>query len=197
MPHCPTCHNQAERGATQCGVCNASFQKPAFRALESRLSQAQENSLKAHAAVPITLGIVGIGGAAVGLIALVSGLVAIRAVPSLGTLAVLALGVALYAFSAYCGAIALQKRHGWLRMNFALWAIQIPVITSPVLSYTFATGALAFLWVRPSPLGAGFNFFLGSNFAINLFTPGVSMFGLNALALGVALYLRRLERSAA
>jgi len=196
MLHCPACHNQVEPDATKCGICNAPFAKPARGILESRLTQSQEHSIAVHPAVPIALGLAGVGGAAFGFVALAAALIGGQVSPGFGTIVVLLIGTVLYAFSAYCGVFALQRRFGWLRKNFVLWAIQVPVFTTPLLSYTFATGALLSIWVRPNPPGAGFNYFLGSSFAIQLFTPSALLIGVNALALAVAWYLLRLERSA-
>lgn len=197
MPHCPACHSDAEFNATECGICKERFPKPAFGLLESRLTPSQERSLQVHPAVPVVLGLSGIGGAALGFFAVVMGLVTGKGFPNFGTIIAFAIGAVLYAFSARCGVLALQRRSGWLRKNFVLWAMQVPVLTSPVLAYGFFTGFSASVWIRAWPLGAGYNFFFGSQFSFALFTSNPLLVGINLWALGLAVYLWRLERRAA
>lgn len=196
MPHCPACHSDAEFNATECGVCKERFPKPAFGLLESRLTPSQERSLQVHPAVPVVLGLAGIGGAALGLFAVVMGLVTGKGFPGVGTIIAFSIGAVLYAFAARCGVLALQRRSGWLRKNLVLWAMQVPVLASPVLAYNFSTGLSASVWVRAWPLGAGSNFFFGSQFSVVLFTPNPLLLGVNVWALALAVYLRRLERRA-
>lgn len=197
MPHCPACHSDAEFDATECGVCKERFPQPAFGLLESRLTPSQERSLKVHPAVPVVLGLLGIGGAALGFFAVVMSLVTGNGLPGIGTIIASAIVAVLYAFSAWCGVLALQRRSGWLRKNFVLWAIQVPVLFSPVLVYSFFTGLSASVWVRVWPLGAGSNFFFGSQYSMAVFTSNPLLVGVNLWALGLAGYLWRLERRAA
>jgi hypothetical protein len=105
-------------------------------------------------------------------------------------------GPALYLFSGYCGVRALQKATGWLRLNQMLWALQIPIIITPILSFAFASGAFVNTWIRLQPsIGYGATALLGSNFTFNLFTPGNTAFGVNLVAVAITYYLTRVQRS--
>ena len=110
--------------------------------------------------------------------------------------AVFALSVALYVFSGFCGVRTIQRAHGWLRLNQVLWAAQVPVLLSPVISFAFASGATLTAWAQFYPqLRFGWNAGLGSSHTIQLLTPGHFGIGINLVALGISIYLARLVRS--
>ncbi len=103
---------------------------------------------------------------------------------------------AMYVFSGYCGVRTLQRRYGWVRLNQVLWAIQVPVFLSPVVSYSFSTGGFVTAWLQLYPaFRAGWNAWLGSSFTLNTFTPGPLTLGVNIFALGLSYYLARVQRS--
>lgn len=194
MPHCPACPARLPRDATRCSDCGATFTGPRYGVLESRLSPTQEAAIKIAKPVPITLGLLGIGGAAWGLMAVAAGYSQLQG-GIVGN--AIAIGMAtLYLFSGYCGVRALQKATGWLRLNQMLWALQIPIIITPILSFAFASGAFVNAWIRLQPsIGYGATALLGSNFTFNLFTPGNTAFGVNLVAVAITYYLTRVQRS--
>ena len=69
MSYCPVCTASAVLNATKCAACGAEFLMPNIGLLESRLTEEQEAALKFPKHFPTVLGILGIGGAAWGLMA--------------------------------------------------------------------------------------------------------------------------------
>jgi hypothetical protein len=196
MPHCPACPAKVPADATQCAECGAPFFTPTFGLLESRLSPEKEAAIRFPPGLPVVLGLFGVGGAAWGLMALTASASQIKG----GLLGFVVFGAmaALYAFSGFCGVRTLQRKHGWLRLNQLLWGIQIPVFFSPLVSYSFSSGAFVTAWLQVyPPVRIGWNAWLGSNTTINLFVPGPLTVGVNLLALGICYYLLRAQRSAA
>lgn len=195
MPHCPACSVAVPADARQCKACGAPFLNPSYGTLESRLTPAQESALRMPRPVPVVLGVLGIGGAAWGLAAMV-GAASSMARPSFPTLLLLGLSAALFVFAGYCGVRALQRAPGWLRLNQVLWAIQVPVVASPFVSYSFAAGGFLSAWLQLyPPLRVGWNIWLGSTYTISIGTQGPVVVGINLLALAIAWYLMRLQRS--
>jgi hypothetical protein len=195
MPRCPACPEAVDASAGKCHACGAPITEPTFGVLESRLTAEQEAALRYPRWLPVLLGLLGIGGAAWGLLALAATTGKLKL--SFGTIFIVLVAAALFVFSAYCGVRALQRARGWLRLHQVLWAIQVPVIASPVLSYAFASGGFVTVWLQfYPPVRVGWNGFLGSSYSINLFTPGPVILGVNVLALGLALYIARLQRVA-
>ena len=195
MPHCPACNTNVAPETTRCENCGAPFDQPARGLLESRLTPSQEAAIRVPRAIPLALGVAAIGGAAAGILATIVAGIA-RPPRGAGAELVYVLGAALYIFAGYCGVAALQRRPGWVRKNLVLWAMQVPVFISPLVTYTFTNGALLSVWLRVDSAGAGANFLFGSNLAMTLFTPGPLVLGVNILAVALALYLRKLERAA-
>ncbi|MFY7865681.1 hypothetical protein [Roseateles sp.] len=142
------------------------------------------------------LGLLGIGGGAVGLVALGS-TIANTAVGAMDGV-IMAFAGLLYVFGGYCGVAALRKAPGWLHFNQLFWAIQVPVISSPLASYFFATGGFLSIWLQVyPPIHGGFNFMVGSSFTINFFASSPVAFGVNVFAAAIAVYLARLGKARA
>ncbi len=193
MPYCPVCTAKVTLNVKDCESCGAVFLLPNHGLFESRLTEEQEAALAIPKPVPIVLGLLGIGGAAWGLMAIVASASRVKG----GVLGILILAAmaAMYVFSGYCGVRTLQKKHGWVRLNQVLWALQVPVLLSPLASYSFSTGGLVTAWLQLHPtLLLGWNAWLGSIFTFNFFTPGPLTVGVNLLALGIAYYLARAQR---
>jgi hypothetical protein len=195
MPHCPACPAKVPVHAQQCESCGAKFLEPRLDVLESWLTPQQEASARFPKLAPVILGLLEIGGAAWGVMALTSSTKDLKG----GAISWAMFGVVLsmYAFSAYTGVRTIQTRAGWIRLNQVLWAMQIPVFASPLLSYSFASGAFVSVWLQVYPsLRGGGNAYLSSAASISLFTPGPFMVGANVLALAVWYWLLRVQRSA-
>jgi hypothetical protein len=191
MPQCPACSRTVDADATQCAVCGAPFDKPALGLLESRLSPEAEAALGIPSWLSLSIGILCIGGAALGLVAVSVAFVQSRTV--FPNVLVCLLAAALYVFGAYCGVFALQRRVGWYRKNLVFLWLQVPIVTSPVASYAFASGAYFSVWLRINPWGAGSNFGVGSSFQFNLFVQTPWGLGINTLALAAVLLLTSLK----
>jgi hypothetical protein len=195
MRRCPACTESLGASATKCPACGAPVLEPTYGLLESRLTAEQEAALPVPRWLPVLFGLLGIGGASWGLLALAMTVGKLKL--SLGTLCVLALAAALFLFAGYCGVRALQRAPGWLRLNQVLWSFQVPLLVSPAVSYAFASGGFFTIWLQLHPqVKLGWNGFLGSSYSINLFTPGPVILGVNLLAVALAYYLARLQRAA-
>lgn len=143
----------------------------------------------------VILGVIGIGGAALGLMAVATS-ASQGKVGIIGSLILVAMA-AMYVFSGYCGVRSLQRRYGWVRLNQVLWAMQVPVIFSPLISYSFSSGAFLIAWIQFNPtFYLGFQGMFGSYFTFNFFKPDTLKLGFNILALGITYYLARVQRNA-
>lgn len=143
-----------------------------------------------------SIGILDIGGAGIGFLAIVS------QVPNLRQPAdwiICAAFAALYSWGIYCGIQLLEGRPNAIRVNRTFWLAQVPAFNSPWVSYMFACGFHLTAGVQFAPLKTGANFMLGSHFLFTLFRPeGASFLGLNLFALAVALILlQQLRRNRA
>jgi hypothetical protein len=195
MPCCPACTASVPSDSTDCKSCGAPFLKPSHGFFESRLTASQEAAIPIHKSAIVLLGLLGVGGAAWGLMAIAAGSTQVK----WGFSIALALGlmVLLFFFSGFCGVSTLQGRYGWVRLNEILWTAQIPFFVSPFISYSFASGGFVNPWLQISPsVRVGFDAFLGSRQAIDFFTPGPLVAGVNLVAVAIWYYLRRSQRHA-
>jgi hypothetical protein len=192
MPSCPACPAQVEPDATHCVACGASFLGPDLGVLESRLTPEQEAAAKVPGFLPVTVGLLGIGGAAWGLMAVAVAFA--KGWPGLLSAALIAGMAGVFVFGAHVGVLALRRTPGWLRKNTVFWAVQVPVFSSPLVSYSLASGGFFTVWLQLyPPIKVGTNFFLGSTFTINLFSKAPVAIGANLLALAVVVYLTRVQ----
>jgi hypothetical protein len=193
MPHCPACTSSVAFGVTKCGECGAPFDAPALGLLESRLSPNDEAALPVPTWFTLNIGILGIGGAAWGFLAIA--MLVAQGPATFGRMLLLVAAALLYLFGGYCGVLAIQRRYGWHRKNLIFWGLQVPTITTPVLSFFFATGGFVSIWVRPSPWAVGVNAAMGSTFSLHIFAPGPVTVGVNIVALGIVVFLSRAQGS--
>ena len=171
--------------------------KPDLGFLESRLTPQQEAAARVPDFFPISLGLLGIGGAALGLVGVASAFA--NGWPGVIAALLAVVAASIFTLGAYAGVLALRRSPGWLRASTVFWALQVPVFMSPVLSYALASGAFVTVWLQLLPAAKiGTNFMVGSSFSITMFQKGPVMVGANVVAASIALYLYRVQvRSAA
>jgi hypothetical protein len=133
-----------------------------------------------------TLGILAIGGGVIGLV--VAAMQMGRGPQPFAAAVTLVFAMA-YLFGIWCGVAILQRRPGWLRLNRIFWGAQLLTIATPIVSYSFSSGAVFMVWVRSSPWGNGFYTWIGSSFDLAVGRDGHVLFGLNLLALAITVYL--------
>ena len=79
-------------------------------------------------------------------------------------------------------------------LNRWLWFLQIPVISSPWLSYLFVSGAELIVRVRPQQWAFDLTWLFGSRFDFTWNRPRTLEIGINLLALAMFIWLSRLRR---
>jgi hypothetical protein len=139
--------------------------------------------------VGIVLGILAIGGGALGVF--VAALQMSHGSQSFAGGLLLFLFAIVYVFGIWCGVALLQRRPGWLHLNLIFWGMQVLSIATPLVSYSFASGASFTVWGRFVPLGAGFSTWMGSRFDFAVGRDVHVVLGLNLLALAITAYLAR------
>lgn len=136
-----------------------------------------------------SIGILDIGGAVIGVLAIVS------QVPNLRQPAdwlICAAFAALYSWGIYCGIQLLEGRPNAVHVNRAFWLAQVPTFGSPLASYVFNCGFHLTAVVQFAPFKASANFLFGSRFTFTLFQSGTTLFfGVNLFALAIVLFLGR------
>lgn len=136
-----------------------------------------------------TLGILTLGGGAVGVAAALS-LILTRSNP-LDWLLCLAFMV-VYASGIWCGIRLLEKLPGAERPTLKYWLLQIPSFGSPLLGYFLSSGFHTTVTLQASPLNLKADFILGSTFKYALMQSGSSWYiGVNVFAVAVAWWLAR------
>uniref|UniRef100_UPI001E587F7E hypothetical protein n=1 Tax=Pelomonas sp. KK5 TaxID=1855730 RepID=UPI001E587F7E len=192
MPFCPSCGTSVLADSVQCVSCETPYESPRFEIWESRLTAQEEATIRVPTSALVALGLLGIGGAALGLFALATAI----ASAGIGVMdgIVAGLAVLLYVFGGYCGVLALRRSHGWLHMNQLFWGIHVPVLSSPLASYFFSAGGFFNVWLQIyPPIRGAFNFLLGSSFTIDFFASVPVVIGFNAFAAAISIYLARLQ----
>lgn len=97
--------------------------------------------------------------------------------------------MALYAWGIWCGIKMIEGTSSSLRTNRLFWACQIPVFSSPLISYMFASGALLNMAFHPADLRFSFDMRLGSQFGYSLMQDQSWAVGINFFALCMYWYL--------
>ena len=140
----------------------------------------------------LALGILDIAGGAGGLLMLAW--TAFSEPLGLGTAFIFGVAGLGYLFAVMCGIGALRRLDKWLELNTLLWALQVPLVSSPLLSYLFCVGAFLSPGINFSQPSFGVQFFLGSRFELSLLIERPWILGVNVLALGVLIYLLRFRK---
>jgi hypothetical protein len=177
-----------------CESCGAAYVEPDMGLLESRLTPEQEAAVPIAHWLSTALGILGLAGAAWGSLAIVWNLAA--SAFSLSAAIISTIFAVLFLFGGYAGVLAIKRSRGWLHYTTLFCLIQVPVLSSPLLSYTFASGGLIIGWVQIyPPVHIGTNLFLGSTFTFNLFSSTEPIrLGVNFVALAITVLLVRAQR---
>ena len=101
-----------------------------------------------------------------------------------------ALFLGLYGWGIWCGIALLENADRALLLNRRFWAIQIPFVSSPIVSYMIASGCLLFVSFHPAETKFEFDVRFGSQAGYSLLRLGQAWaFGVNVFALGVYLFL--------
>lgn len=139
------------------------------------------------------LGILAVGGGAVGVVVCLA--MFARQMGPLSYFLIL-FGSAIYGWGIWCGVKLLEAAPGASGSNRWFWAIQIPVLQSPVIGYVFSSGALLDIYAQANPLKFGFNWLVGSQFNYELLQPGKPLVvGVNVFALAAFLVLSSARRT--
>ena len=135
------------------------------------------------------LGILAIGGGVVGVTACVTSLFNSTYLVRWALYIVFA---SLYAWGVWCGVKLFESQPNALRYNRRFWLIQVPVLNSPLLAYSMASGFHLTLSLDLTPFNLGFNFLVGSTFNFSLFQWDQPLsFGVNVFAFGIYLWMAR------
>ncbi|OAL60663.1 hypothetical protein A6R74_18260 [Halomonas sp. ALS9] len=90
----------------------------------------------------------------------------------------------LYAWGVWCGIQLIENHAKAARSNFRFWLVQVPLFSSPLLGYFFASGAFFTVWIGLDTWDYSFNFVLGSSFQYSFLNSYFPPFvGVNILAL--------------
>jgi hypothetical protein len=135
------------------------------------------------------LGITSIGGGALGITVVVSNLNQDSGI--LYWIFCLSF-IALYIWGCWCGILLIENSPTSLQLNRRFWFIQIPVFMSPILGYSFSSGAYFNVWTSLTHFRLGADWYLGSHFNYSLLQSDKPfLLGVNLLALGVFIYLSK------
>ena len=136
-----------------------------------------------------TLGILTLGGGAIGLAAALTLLFTRN--NALEWLLCLAF-IAAYAWGIWCGTKVLEGLPGAERSSLVYWLVQIPSFSSPVIGYSFSSGFQTTVSLQFSPLDSKANFMLGSTFNYSLMQAEQPLsIGVNVFALVLSWWLAR------
>ena len=135
------------------------------------------------------LGILGIGGGAVGFVACATKLLGATH-PAQWAIYIVFGG--LYAWGLWCGVKLMESQPNALRYNRRFWLLQVPAFNSPLLGYSFASGFHLTLSLNLTPFSLGFNSQVGSAFDFSLIRWDQPLsLGVNVFAFGMYLWLER------
>jgi hypothetical protein len=134
------------------------------------------------------LGILTLGGSFTGFVITLQQVVTTEQ-PATGVLFSSGFGL-LYAWGCWCGVRLLENHARSMHMGRIFWALQLPVLVSPGLSYYFSTGSFLAAGVNLSQDRMFMTWQLGSQFKYGILdgsTPTLA--GINLVAAGVVFYL--------
>lgn len=142
------------------------------------------------------LGILAIGGGAVGLSS------AVQSVLNGGVHApfpmfVFALALAFFLWGISCGVQMLEGVPSAEFQNALFWMVQTPLLQTPVFGYSVFSAVQLQVFAKFAPLEVGFfGSAFGAQFGLNFGQPGArTLIGINLVALGLALWLVRWRES--
>lgn len=138
------------------------------------------------------LGVLGIGGGAVGLNSIITNVFQGHVVPS-NALFAMVFAIIFFAFGIWCGVLLLTGAPHALNMNTIFWVLQVPLLQTPIFSYIAFCGAQLQILFKFAPFEFGFlGTIIGAQFGINLGQVGARIgFGLNVAALFISCFLMR------
>lgn len=138
-----------------------------------------------------TLGILALGGSAVGCTIILTTLLSEHPIAAK---VILALFLPVYAWGAWCGVKMLERDPGAVRTNFLFWAVQTPVFQSTPVTYLLSSGLLGGIWLQLSPAKITALGWLGSRFEFSINQPKPFAVGLNLVAVTICVVLWRARR---
>ena len=138
-----------------------------------------------------TLGILALGGSAIGFTIILTAIISEQPVSSKVSLA---LFLPVYSWGVWCGVKMLERHPGAIRTNLIFWAIQVPVLQSTAFTYLLSSGVLGGVWLQLSPAKITALGWLGSRFELAINQPKPFAFGLNLVAVAICVVLLRARR---
>ncbi len=187
-------HRESLAAAAPVAVVTPGRQADASEKLHALLQgfRRRNLSLTLTPALRRSLAILSIGGGFLGMIsALMAGLSA-GGITFLFTLP----ACAIYALGILSGVMLLEGHAQAVIRNQAYWALQVPVLFSPLLSYQVGGGLVLNLGLNVSFLDLWYGYQIGSTFALNILTPQPTLLGVNAVAAIFTLLLMHVDEPA-
>lgn len=138
-----------------------------------------------------TLGILALGGSAVGCTIILTTLLSDQPTSSK---VILLLFLPIYIWGVWCGLKMLERHPGAIGANLVFWAIQVPVLQSTAVTYLLSSGMLGGIWFQVSPAKITALGWLGSRFEFSINQPKPLAIGLNFVAAGICTVLWRARR---
>lgn len=151
-----------------------------------------------HRNLRLAFGVAALGGSALGLVVMIP-VLAVGGRLGFPLEYLLFCVSALYAYGIWAGIQALKGADNWRKHNTYFWLAQVPGLVTPSFAFLVSAAAGTWLYLRLAPsLGAGLSFYLGSGMQIAYAKgTGVTLIGVNVVALTLALFLRFYRRSGA
>jgi hypothetical protein len=141
-----------------------------------------------------TLGLLPIVGGGAGLAVLTTVITGQQTLNALGVVILLAFAL-LYLAGIMAGLWMLEGHRHAVALNLVFWALQVPQLISPVVTYVFWAPTNVGVWWDVTASRTGFAYQVGSTFQFNLLNLGSNIaIALNLFALVCMLYLCVLYR---
>ena len=141
-----------------------------------------------------TLGLLPIVGGGAGLAVLTTVITGQQSLNVLGAVILLTFAL-LYLIGIVAGLWMLEGHRHAVALNLVFWALQVPQLISPVVTYVFWAPTNLGVWWNVTTSQTGFAYQVGSTFQFNLLNLGSNVaIALNAFALVCMLYLCVLYR---
>lgn len=139
----------------------------------------------------VAIGILDVLGAATGIALTAFDMT--RPTPAAG-LGIAALFLTLFGFGIVSGILLLRAHPAALPCNRVYWLLQAPAFASPYLTYAFAAGLAAPIWLQLRPLHWGIEGHVGAMFMFYIGGAQPVMLAVNLFALALAVLLIRARR---